>query len=265
VSDDDKTRADRRTILKFAGLGMGAAAMPLAAQQTDPIPQPGAAPVPAPPAPPSGHDMAAHAAKPAQSAGDAPRLGYIFLDAEEAAFVEAFVDTIIPADEYSPKGSELGVATFVDRQLYSAWGQGRNMYLQGPFQEGTPEQGYQMSLAPADMVRLGIADLNAWARKTYADNSFDTVTDAQRVEIVTALEANKITLDAVPTPLFFNMLYQLTTDGFFADPLHGGNRGKASWTMLGYPGVGEMFADKIAEWRGKPFRVDDPQSILDLS
>ncbi|WP_294264803.1 gluconate 2-dehydrogenase subunit 3 family protein [uncultured Sphingomonas sp.] len=264
MTDDDRPRADRRTILKFAGLGMGAAAMPLAAQQTDAIPQPGAAPVPAPPSPPKAHDMAAHMAAP-KPAGDVPRLGYVFLDSEEAAFVEAFVDTIIPADEYSAKGTDLGVATFVDRQLYSAWGQGRHMYLQGPFQDGTPEQGYQMALAPADIVRHGIADLNGWVRRTYTDNSFDTVTDAQRIEIVTALEANKVELAAVPTPVFFNMLYQLVTDGFFADPLHGGNRGKASWKMVGYPGVGEMYADKIAEWRGRPFRVDDPQSILDLS
>lgn len=261
----DKTVADRRTILKLAGLGAGAAVLPATAQQTDPIAQTGAAPVPAPPSPPKGHDMASHAAPAPADPNAAPRPGYVFLDAEEAAFVEAFVDTLIPADELTAKGSDLGVATFVDRQLWSAWGQGRNMYMQGPFQEGTPEQGYQLALVPADIVRLGIADLNGWTRKNYGDNSFDTVTDPQRIEIVTALEANKVALDAVPTPVFFNMLYQLTMDGFFADPIHGGNRGKASWKLVGYPGVGEMYADKIAEWRNRPFRVDEPLSIQDMS
>ncbi|HTG39185.1 gluconate 2-dehydrogenase subunit 3 family protein [Sphingomonas sp.] len=261
----ERTTTDRRTLLKMAGLGVGAAAVPatVAAQQTDPIPQVGAAPVPAPPAPPSSHDMSAHAA-PAPT-GEAPPAGYIFLDTEEAAFIETFVDTLIPADELSASGTELGVAAFIDRQLYSGWGRGNHMYLQGPFREGTPEQGYQLALAPADVVRLGIADVNAWVRKAHADNSFDTVDDAVRVEIVTALEADRIALDAVPTRVFFNMLFQLAMDGFFSDPIYGGNRGKASWKLLGYPGVGEMYSDKIAEWRNKPFRVEEPLSIQDMS
>ncbi|UUL83139.1 gluconate 2-dehydrogenase subunit 3 family protein [Sphingomonas qomolangmaensis] len=258
----DHKLTDRRTLLKFAGLGMGAAAVPgtLGAQQTDPVAQTGANPVP----PSGGHAGHAMAGRTPAPATDAAPAGYMFLDTEEAAFVEAFVDTLIPADELSAKGSELGVATFIDRQLYSAWGQGRTMYLQGPFVEGTPEQGYQSALTPADIVRLGIAEANAVVRNTYADNSFDTVTDAERVAIVTALEADKIALEVVPTPVFFRMLFQLAMDGFFADPLYGGNKGKASWKLLGYPGVGEMYSDKIAEWRNKPFRVEEPMSIQDF-
>lgn len=259
----EPTVTNRRSLLKLVGLGLGAAAVPgaLDAQQTDPVAQTGANPEPPPPGTHSGHAMAGHTPAPASAAISQ---GYVFLDAEEAAFVEAFVDTLIPADEYTPRGSELGVATFIDRQLYSAWGQGRTMYLQGPFQEGTPEQGYQFSLTPADIVRLGIAEANAVVRTSHGDNSFDTVTDAERVAIVTALEAGKIALDVVPTPIFFRMLYQLAMDGFFADPLYGGNKGKASWKLLGYPGVGEMYSDKIAEWRNKPFRVEEPMSIQDF-
>lgn len=261
----ERTTTDRRTLLKLAGLGVGAAAVPgaVVAQQTDPVPQPGAAPVPAPPSPPSGHDMSAHAA-PAPT-GVAPPAGYIFLDSDEAAFIEAFVDTLIPADEFSAKGTDLGVAAFIDRQLYSGWGRGNNMYMQGPFREGTPEQGYQLALSPADIVRVGIADVNAWVRKAHEDNSFDTIEDAVRVDVVTQLEAGKIELKEVPTSVFFNLLFQLTMDGFFSDPVYGGNRGKASWKLLGYPGVGEMYSDKIAEWRNKPFRVEEPLSIQDMS
>ena len=36
----------------------------------------------------------------------------------------AAVDTIIPADELSPSGTECGVVTFIDRQLAGAWGSG---------------------------------------------------------------------------------------------------------------------------------------------
>ena len=34
---------------------------------------------------------------------------YAFLNIEEAAFVEALVDHMVPADEHSPKGTDLGI------------------------------------------------------------------------------------------------------------------------------------------------------------
>ena len=37
------------------------------------------------------------------------------LNEAERAFIVAAVDTIIPADDLSPSGSECGVATFIDR------------------------------------------------------------------------------------------------------------------------------------------------------
>ena len=46
------------------------------------------------------------------------------LTATEHAFFAAAADTIIPADELSPSGSECGVATFIDRQLAGAYGTG---------------------------------------------------------------------------------------------------------------------------------------------
>src|SRR5690242_7242925 len=42
----------------------------------------------------------------------------------EHAFIVAAVDTFIPADNLSPSGSECGVATFIDRQLAGAYGNG---------------------------------------------------------------------------------------------------------------------------------------------
>ena len=42
---------------------------------------------------------------------------WLTLNATEAEFIKAAVDTIIPADELSPSGSDCGVATFVDRRL----------------------------------------------------------------------------------------------------------------------------------------------------
>src|SRR5580704_12721690 len=50
------------------------------------------------------------------------------LNATEAAFIVAAVDTFIPADELSPSGSACGVAAFIDRQLAGAYGSGARLY-----------------------------------------------------------------------------------------------------------------------------------------
>jgi len=255
---DPRPEADRRTLLKLAGFGFGAASLPLAAAAAaDPQP-----PAPAPAE--GGHGMEGMA-MPAAHAADAPLpAGYVFLNPDEAAFVEAAVDTFIPADDYGPAGTELGVATFVDRQLDGGYGRGYRMYLLGPFQQGTPEQGYQLPLTPAELVRAGIADVNAHVKGRFGGSTFDALQPADRVTVLSELEHGKIALDTVPTRTFFEIFFQLAMDGFFADPIYGGNKGKASWKMLGYPGIGEMYADKIEPYRNKPYRAD-PQSIQDLA
>ena len=53
-------------------------------------------------------------------------------------------------------------------------------------------------------------------------------------------------------------------EGFFSDPVHGGNRNKISWSMIGFPGLPAVYADKIEKWRGKAYVVA-PQSIQDFS
>ena len=76
---------------------------------------------------------------------------FVTLTALEAAFIVAAVDTLIPADELSPSGSDCGVAVFIDRQLGSAWGGGAKMYRAGPFVKGKPRA--RLS-ARADTARI---------------------------------------------------------------------------------------------------------------
>lgn len=66
-------------------------------------------------------------AKAPQAAGEsaAPIVNaYTFLTAPEAAFVEAAVNLMIPADDLTPSGTDCGVTVFIDRQLAGAWGKG---------------------------------------------------------------------------------------------------------------------------------------------
>src|ERR1700691_251647 len=50
----------------------------------------------------------------------------------EAAFLSAVYDTFIPADQFSPSGTDCGLVTYTDRQLAGAWGNGARFYRSGP-------------------------------------------------------------------------------------------------------------------------------------
>ena len=194
---------------------------------------------------------------------NAPGETWLVLTADETAFFSAAADTMIPADALSPSGSECGVPVFIDRQLASAWGAGARMYRAGPFHAGAPEQGYQLPLTPRDYFAAGVEAANGWTRKTYG-KSFDRLSPDQRAEALTAMEGGKAVFENFDARAFFQRLLAITMEGFFSDPIYGGNRGKASWRMLGFPGLPATYAGKVEEYRGKRY-IAEPQSIADFS
>jgi gluconate 2-dehydrogenase gamma chain len=234
--------SDRRAFLKGLGVIGGAAMVPL-----DVVAEPLQAPVSAP-----------GAAVPADVVSHA----YTFFTPPEAAFVEAVVNQLIPADDLSPSGTDCGVAVFIDRQLAGAWGSGDRTYMQGPWQNGTPTQGYQLPLTPAEFFRTGIAATNAYCRKTF-QKELDRLTGPQQIDVLQGLEQARVALDAVSAQEFFNMLLNATMEGFFADPIYGGNRDKVSWKMVGFPGVIAIYSEHIKTYRNRKYDVE-PTSIADL-
>jgi gluconate 2-dehydrogenase gamma chain len=236
----------RRKFLLGAGLAGTAAATGLAAEQ---------------PARAQTADVAAAAAEAAAKAKDPqPRL---LLNEAEHAFVVAAVDTMIPADELSPSGSECGVAVFIDRQLASAWGGGAKLYRAGPYFKGKPEQGYQLALTPAEFITTGIAAADQWSRRTYGSD-FARLDAGTRVAALKAMEEGKAEFDNFSSRAFFARLHALTMEGFFGDPIYGGNRNMVSWRMLGFPGLPAKYADLVEKYRDKRY-VAEPRSIADFS
>jgi gluconate 2-dehydrogenase gamma chain len=202
-------------------------------------------------------------AKAAPAAPPADAEPFVTLTALEAAFIVAAVDTLIPADELSPSGSDCGVAVFIDRQLGSAWGGGAKMYRAGPFQKGKPEQGYQLALTPREFFAAGIAAVNAWTRKNHGKD-FDRLTPADQVAALKAMEEGKAEFENFSSRAFFLQLHGIAMAGFFSDPIYGGNRDKVGWKVLGFPGLPATYSDKIDAYRDKRY-VADPQSIADFS
>ena len=230
----------RRDFLRSAVAGGAAAAT------TAITPQPAAAQQPA-------------AAVPAAT----PSPAYEFLNLEEQAFVEALVDHMIPADELTPKGTDLGINVYIDRALGGAWGKGDRLYMQGPWKTGVPSQGYQLPLTPAQLYRAGIQATNAYCVKTYK-KSFDKLDAPQREEVLVGLSGGKVTFDALPARTFWTTVYQTVMEGMFADPIYGGNRNKAGWKMIGFPGALAVNRENVEKFRDKPFPTD-PVGIADMS
>src|SRR6202045_4997614 len=149
--------------------------------------------------------------------------GYEFLNLDEAAFVEALVDHMVPADELSPKGTDIGINVYIDRALAGAWGKGDRLYMQGPWKPGVPSQGYQLPLTPAQLYRAGIEATNAHCRKTYG-KTFDRLDEKQREEVLVGLSSGKLAFEGgLPARVFWTAVYQTVMEGMFADPIYGGN------------------------------------------
>ena len=205
---------------------------------------------------------AAHAA-PAPHAEEAA--GYTYLKPVEQAFVEAVVDHMIPKDELTGSGTEIGIATYIDRALAGSWGKGARLYKDGPWQRGTANQGYQLPLTPAELYRAAIEGSNAYCRKTFGKD-FDRCTAEQKETFLRDLGAGKITLEGgLPGRTFFGVLYDNVMEGLFADPIYGGNKDKAGWKMVGFPGVLANNAENVKKYSdGKKFTAH-PVSIADMS
>lgn len=200
----------------------------------------------------------------AQPGSDRPQ-GYIFLQPQEAQFVEALVDHMVPKDELTPSGTDMGLATFIDRALAGSWGKGDRLYMQGPWEKGTPNQGYQLPLTPAQLWRAAIAGSNDYCRKTFGQ-SFDKCSAEQKETFLKDLSGGKITLaGGLPGRSFFVLLYQNVMEGMFADPIYGGNRDKAGWKMLGFPGVMANNAENVRQFSDGRRLTADPVGIADMS
>jgi gluconate 2-dehydrogenase gamma chain len=188
-------------------------------------------------------------------------LAFTFLTPPEQAFIEAAVERLIPTDQHGPGARDAGVAFYIDQQLRGAWGTGAGQYRQGPWAEGTPEQGYQLNMTPQQLYRVGIAQTNDYCKRHYG-KTFDTLSGSHQDEILRGLEKGTIDLADVPAATFFAFLFENTLEGFWADPLYGGNRNGVGWKQIGFPGVAAAYVGIIEQYN-KPYRVT-PVSIAEV-
>jgi hypothetical protein len=159
-----------------------------------------------------------------------------FLTPSEGRALTAMVDRIIPRDEW-PSASEAGVVDYIDVQLATEWGRGDGLFRKGPHRPGTPRQGYQLPYTPAELYRKALAS-PVLANVAALDG-------ARLDALLTRLEKNEDNLDDIPGSVFFNQLRQHVMEGYFTDPVHGGNRDHVGWRMIGFPGADAYYLTEI--------------------
>lgn len=127
--------------------------------------------------------------------------------ATEAKLVEALCDQIIPADD-SPGAKDAGVLYYLDQQLA------------GPLNRFAVS--YKTSLPLLD------DGCRRTEGKPFLELSF-----SEQTRFLHRMETDG------PPELrsFFRIIVDQTMQGFYGSPEHGGNRGAASWKMLGIESV----------------------------
>jgi gluconate 2-dehydrogenase gamma chain len=178
--------------------------------------------------------------------------GWKYFTPAEAATVEALVDRLIPPDPQTPGGKDAGCAVFIDRQLAGGYGRREGLYNAGPFQKGEKQQGPQAAQGPAQLYRAALAALDHYCRANYVPTGagqdgqhFAELTAGRQDEVLRGLEAGALKLEGVEGKDFFEQLLKDTQQGFFADPIYGGNRGMCAWKMIGFPGARYDYRDWV--------------------
>lgn len=211
-----------------------------------------------------------------------------FFDHHQRETVQAAMARIIPTDD-TPGATEAGTVDFIDQYL-----SGTGYVYAKPdgsgFEQltGKQEAAWQQRI---DVVRqaytAGVADLDDQARRRYGSDFVglepvqqdDVLTELERPyeQQASDLEQARVTLYGAPvepalqqtsteTDLGFVPLLALhTRQGFYSDPVYGGNRNRVGWDVIGFPGpasLAEVYTgtystlDYFADDREHPLRKD---------
>ncbi|WP_246660572.1 gluconate 2-dehydrogenase subunit 3 family protein [Nitratireductor sp. XY-223] len=185
----------------------------------------------------------------------------LFFTEAEAELLSAIADRIVPADELSVSASEAGCVTFIDAQLMGSYGSASRLYMNGPFEKGLATQGYQGSQTPAERYRAGLAAIAAHVEAQTPGKAFAAWSADEQDALLKELEADKVTLpDGVDGQAFFELMLKNVMEGFFADPVYGGNRDMAGWKMVGFPGARYDYRPFVGQ-HNQPYPFD-PMSIM---
>jgi gluconate 2-dehydrogenase gamma chain len=144
--------------------------------------------------------------------------------------------------------------------MQTPYANGAIWYMQGPYLDAKPQFGYQGRQTLKEIIRTGIAAFDAHCKAGFAGKSFKDLPHGQQEALLRDAESGKLELKDASSRLFFRNLLAEVRNGYFCDPVHGGNKGMAAWKMIGYPGMRGDYLDWV-EVRDKAY----PLPAVDLA
>jgi gluconate 2-dehydrogenase gamma chain len=199
-----------------------------------------------------------------------------FFDAHQRATIEAAMARIIPTDD-QPGAKEAGTVEFVDRYLSGlefvyakpdgsgfeklegkraqAWQQ-RVEILRAKYVEGIKELDRRsQSRFAADFVQLATEqqDVILYDMERPALQVEAKLTEAQVVAGFAPVEPALQQTNAEIELDFFPLLALHTRQGFYADPIYGGNKDRVGWKLIGFEGPESMAETHAGRFSTLPF------------
>jgi gluconate 2-dehydrogenase gamma chain len=175
----------------------------------------------------------------------------MFFDAHQRTTVEAAMARMIPTD-HEPGAREAGTIDFVDRYLSGI----EFIYAKpdGSGFETLTGKRAQAWRQRVDLLRKtyveGIAALDALAKETFGAE-FLALNEAQQDQTLSTLERREaggvgdegpaLQQTLTETELsFVPLLAMHTRQGFYSDPVYGGNKDHAGWKVIGFHGPSSL-------------------------
>lgn len=197
----------------------------------------------------------------------------LFFNQHEWETVEAATARIIPTD-HDPGAREAGVVRFIDRYLYnidyiyaSADGSGF-LRIEGKEADAWNERMVEMQ----ETYRQGIRKLDEISQEKF-DGLFKDLNDEQQDEVL-------VDLSGRPKPEhmkfdssgehgtflqgtfdegldFFSALALHARQGYYCDPVYGGNKDFIGWKVIGYPGPKSLADTNTLKYSVKDFYAEE--------
>jgi gluconate 2-dehydrogenase gamma chain len=200
--------------------------------------------------------------------------------------VEAAMARIIPTD-HEPGASEAGTIDFLDRYLA-----GIDFIYARPDGsgfvrlEGKRAEAWRQRIETVRRKYLeGIEELNQRSRAEFGADFVDLAADQQdfiltmmeqpdRDEERAREEEQAVAGFAPPEPAlqqiaaeidldFFPLLVLHTRQGFLADPIYGGNRDRAGWDVIGFPGPSSLAEVHAGRYSTLPYFAETAGATID--
>ncbi len=135
---------------------------------------------------------------------------------------------------------------FIDRQMELPYGHGAYFYLQGTVSARCAGYlGLSITLHAARAVSIGDSCGERRLPELPPAKPSRTSHPTSKIAFSDRLRRMRFRLSGPPAAAFFAQLLENAREGYFADPLYGGNRGMAAWKWIGFPGARADFTDWI--------------------